>query len=87
MFIFMLNPVIMKLEDYFQKEGEIAFRIWGFMSMLNSLKENPNLEKAQRLYDKIITFSDSPWMEIKATQEERDDLQKVIDEVTLLTVA
>jgi len=83
-----LNPIIMPEElkkKYSQKEGEIAFRLWSFALTIAELETSPNKEKTENLYDKAVAFSSSSWMEIKATKEERDDLQKMIDRLTFLT--
>ena len=77
----------MMKKKYFEKEGEIAFRLWVFSLAVAELEANPNQEKARNLYDKVATFSTSPWMEIKSTEEERRDLQKLIDTLTLMTVS
>ncbi|MBP5698919.1 MAG: hypothetical protein J6W96_05285 [Alphaproteobacteria bacterium] len=87
----MLNTIVMKelkelQEKYFKKEGVIAFRLWAFVTMTLELYDDPVEEKVEMLYGKVIDFYDSIWMETKATDEERKDIQKIIDVLTFLRI-
>lgn len=78
------------MNEYLRKEGEIAFRLWLFTEAVQALKKAqteegvPCYEKVDKLYDKVVSFSDSSWMEVKSTPKEREDLQKLIDELTIM---
>lgn len=81
----MSNVIIME-EKYFKKDGPIAFRLWMFGLALQQLKKTPNKEKATFLLGKVVEFSESAWISARGTKDERDDLQKVIDDLTNITL-
>ena len=71
-------------QKYFEKEGEIALRLWSYSLILAELEDQPNKEKLKKFYEKVLEFRTSPWIEIKSTAEECADLQKIIDELTFM---
>ncbi|MBR2273328.1 MAG: hypothetical protein IJ864_00620 [Alphaproteobacteria bacterium] len=71
-------------KKYFQKEGLIAFKLWAFELLIDALEVDRQLEKIEQLYDKVVQFSQSIWMETKATAEERKDMQNLVDRLTIM---
>ena len=83
-------------EKYFPKEGYTAFRLWAFAAAMDELSKNAkamdelsknaNKSKAASLRDQVIEFSESAWMSAKGTKEEKDDLQELIDNLTVMAI-
>ena len=66
-------------QKYFQKTGEIAFRMWMFSNAVEVLKANPNAEKAANLKSKMTAFS--AVIAEKGTPENKADIEALIAEL------
>ena len=73
-------------EKYFKKEGYTAFRLWTFAIAIEELSQKKNKAKVASLKEQVIEFYDSAWMSVRGTAEEKADLQKIIDEITVLEI-
>jgi len=73
-------------EKYFEKEGYTAFRLWAFAVAVEELSSKANCSKAASLRDQVIEFSESAWVSARSTAEERKDIQKLIDNLTVMAV-
>ena len=73
-------------EKYFKRDGYTAYRLWLFAVALEELSQENNRAKAGSLKDQVIEFFDSAWMSVRGTAEEKEDMQKIIDELTVLEV-
>ena len=72
------NIIVMK-NKYFQRTGEIAFRLWMFSNAVEALKANPNEEKAENLKLKMKAFS--AIVKEKGTSENQSDIEAFIKEL------
>ena len=63
---------------YEKIQGEVAFRLWMFGLALAELERNPIEDKAVNLLGKVKAFAVSEIVQKQASQEEKEDLQKVI---------
>ena len=63
---------------YEKIQGEVAFRLWMFGLALAELERNPIEDKAGNLLGKVKAFAMSEIVQKQASQEQKEDLQKVI---------
>lgn len=63
---------------YEKIQGEVAFRLWMFGLALAELERNPIEDKAGNLLGKVKAFAMSKIVQKQASQEQKEDLQKVI---------
>lgn len=69
--------MIKTMENYYQRDGEIAFRMWVFYSSLAILERMPNLGKVTILLSKVSAFANSDLFRTQATAEEKADLEEI----------
>ncbi len=67
------------VKKYFNKSGEIAFRLWMFATAVEVLKVTPNEEKAANLKSKMRAFS--AVIAEKGTPENKADIEALIAEL------
>lgn len=67
------------VKKYFNRTGEIAFRLWMFANAVEFLKANPNEEKAENLKSKMAAFS--AVVAEKGTPENKADIEALIAEL------
>lgn len=65
------------ISKYFNRNGEIAFRMWLFASSLAILERMPNLGKVTNLLAKVNDFGGSDLFRTQATAEEKADLAEI----------
>lgn len=65
------------IRKYFNRDGEIAFRMWIFASSLAALERIPNLGKVTNLLAKINAFAADNLFKVNATAEEKADLETI----------
>ena len=85
-----LKPeIITKMnEKYYLPEGRTAFRLWVFATMLEDLQKRPkNLEKIERLLEKVTNFANGNWIRFNGTDEQRTDLAEIITKLEALKEA
>ncbi len=63
---------------YGEIQGEVAFRLWMFGLALAELERNPIKDKVGNLLGKVKAFAMSEIVQKQASQEQKEDLQKVI---------
>lgn len=69
---------------YEKIQGEVAFRLWMFGLALAELERNPIEDKASNLLGKVKAFAMSEIVQKQASQEQKEDLQKVIQRLLSL---
>ncbi|MBE6453523.1 MAG: hypothetical protein E7017_01385 [Alphaproteobacteria bacterium] len=69
---------------YEKIQGEVAFRLWMFGLALAELERNPIEDKAGNLLGKVKAFAMSEIVQKQASQEQKEDLQKVIQRLLSL---
>ena len=69
---------------YEKIQGEVAFRLWMFGLALAELERNPIEDKADNLLGKVKAFAMSEIVQKQASQEQKEDLQKVIQRLLSL---
>ena len=62
---------------YYNRGGEIAFRMWMFANALTILERMPNLGKVTLLLSKVNAFGGSDLFKTQATPEEKADLEEI----------
>ena len=73
-------------QKYFSATGETAFRLWMFSQAAEELKKQPNKEKLANLLSKVKTFAIGNWVKFNATAEEKADLDRLVEELTMLSL-
>ena len=68
-------------QKFFKSKGEIAFRIWVYLVLLEEFKRYKNQEKINNLYNKVVTFSESEKVKSEATEEEKSALDFIVKEL------
>lgn len=72
-------------EKYFKASGETAFRLWIFSMALEELKKQPkNIEKTTALLEKVQKFANGNWVKFNASDEQKDDLNTILNELLKL---
>ena len=69
---------------YEKIQGEVAFRLWMFGLALAELERNPIEDKAGNLLGKVKAFAMNEIVQKQASQEQKEDLQKVIQRLLSL---
>ena len=69
---------------YEKIQGEVAFRLWMFGLALAELERNPIEDKAGNLLGKVKAFAMSEIVQKQASQEQKEDSQKVIQRLLSL---
>ena len=62
---------------YYNRDGEIAFRMWMFANAMTTLERMPNLGKVTILLAKVSAFGNSDLFKTQATPEEKADLETI----------
>ena len=72
-------------KKYYGRTGETAFRLWVFSTMLEELKNNTrNPEKVANLLGKVTAFANGNWIRYNGTDEEKDDVAIILQELEAL---
>ena len=66
------------------RESETAYRIWMFAVATEALSQEFDKEKCNLLLADVKAFASGTWMEFNGSDDERDDVNWLIDQLEAL---
>lgn len=74
------------VKKYLRSHDIAAYHLWVYAVALENLYQNPNAEKADFLLHEAYDYLKSYNFTFHADKDTKEDLQKIIDELTVLAI-
>lgn len=80
-----LYTIVLMKQKYYNANGDTAFHLWMFATLLDELKNSPKKgEKLSIVLDQVTNYLRGNWVKFNATEDEKRDLETIREELLAL---